>query len=106
MAASRAVVLVSHGRGSGGRSIATPGTSWAWPTNRGGHARVAAGGSAQAAVTSRTMPAIANLMAKQPGSNGGMRYPLTISYRSTPGNVTTPALGGETNDDDWQELQT
>src|SRR5437867_9283733 len=47
MTRSRAVALVSHGRGSGGTSIATPGTSCTWATNWEGQPSVAACGSAQ-----------------------------------------------------------
>src|SRR5207247_462863 len=81
MASSRAVALVSHGRGSGGRSIATPGTSCTWATNRGGQAWVAACGSTQGATTAKmTMPAVLNRMMNG-ASEDGTRYNYTTRGR-------------------------
>src|SRR5437867_12220203 len=71
MTCSRGVALVSHGRGSGGTSIATPGTSCTWATNWEGQASVAACGSAQAPTTAKiTTPAVVNLMMSGASDDG------------------------------------
>src|SRR5216117_496482 len=71
MTCSRAVALVSHGRGSGGTSIATPGTSCTWATNWEGQPSGAACGSAQAPTTAKiTTPAVVNLMMSGASDDG------------------------------------
>src|SRR5947199_8604435 len=71
MTCSRAVALVSHGRGSGGTSIATPGTSCTWATNWEGQPSGAACGSAQAPTTAKiTTPAVVNLMMSGASEDG------------------------------------